>query len=175
MSGRSTYTEEDRAFVYVTLLANDGNVKRTARDTGIPEQTVRRWKAEFEENPPDQEAVSKQADEQVADMERVEKLALSELERKIRAGEAKVSELITVVGVLNDKKTRAKGAATSRTEHRVALPSREEIAELLGGAVATAIQAAEQRQEEIVDAQLAGSSKALPQLPAATIIDESFD
>lgn len=168
MSGRSKFTDEDRAYVYVTLASNDGNVKRTSRETGVPEQTVRRWKAEFEENPPPMDVVEKQLDESVADMERVEKLALRELERKIRAQELKGSELITVIGVLNDKRTRAQGLATSRTEHRVALPSREEIAELLGGAVASAISAAEQRQEEIVDAEIVEPKELLP---APVIID----
>lgn len=169
MAGRSKFTEEDRAFVYVTLASNDGNVKRTSRETGIPEQTVRRWKSEFAEQPPEVHAVEAAVGMQVDDMARVEQLALKELERKIRAQELKGSELITVVGVLNDKKTRAQGLATSRTEHRVALPSREEIAELLGGAVASAIQAAEQRQEDIVDAEIVEQKV----LPAQSFIDHA--
>jgi hypothetical protein len=35
-----------RALVKECLLRNGGNVKRTVRETGIPESTVRRWKAE---------------------------------------------------------------------------------------------------------------------------------
>lgn len=46
------YSREDRARVYTTLLSNEGNVKRTARDTGVNATTVRRWKREFATNPP---------------------------------------------------------------------------------------------------------------------------
>lgn len=47
-----SHSVHDRSTVYTTLLANEGNVKRTARDTGVNESTVRRWKREFETNPP---------------------------------------------------------------------------------------------------------------------------
>ena len=42
MAGRAKYTEEDRAKVFVLLRTNDGNVKRTSREAGVPENTVRR-------------------------------------------------------------------------------------------------------------------------------------
>jgi transposase-like protein len=36
---------EERAAVYAWLMETGGNVKRTARETGVPETTIRRWRA----------------------------------------------------------------------------------------------------------------------------------
>ena len=51
----ASHSNADRSLVYTTLLSNDGNVKRTARETGINETTVRRWKKEFLTTPPAQD------------------------------------------------------------------------------------------------------------------------
>lgn len=160
MAGRSAYTDADRAKVYVVLQAHNWMVKRAARESGFSESTVRRWKAEFQAgNVPDQDSIDAQVDEFVSDAEVVRAEALAILRDKLP--EAKPSELITVVGVLDDKIVRAKGLATSRNEHVLQLPSREEMAELLGGAVEGAIAAAQRRQAEIVDADVV-ERKALP-------------
>jgi hypothetical protein len=39
-------TSTQRQAVIEALIANDGNVKRTVRETGVPETTVRRWRDE---------------------------------------------------------------------------------------------------------------------------------
>jgi hypothetical protein len=39
--------EQERELIRTTLLATDGNVRRTARETGIPESTVRLWRNAF--------------------------------------------------------------------------------------------------------------------------------
>lgn len=41
----------ERAAVHAALVRTGNNVKRTARETGVPASTVRRWKEEFEANP----------------------------------------------------------------------------------------------------------------------------
>jgi hypothetical protein len=40
------YSKGERACVFLSLAANRGNVKRTARETGVPESTVRLWRNE---------------------------------------------------------------------------------------------------------------------------------
>lgn len=152
MAGRSTYTEADRAKVFTVLAANDGNIKRTARETNVPENTVRRWKKEFISNPPDTEQVTVAVDEFLETAEVVRGFALEMLLVKIPI--AKPSELITIVGVLDDKITRAKGLATQRTEHVLTLPTAEELRNVLGPAIQQAIIAAETRQDEIVEAEI---------------------
>jgi len=162
VAGRTAYTEQDKARVYVVLTANKGNIKRTVRDTGIPESTVRNWKREFEKNPPSQEAIDNEvtSGDYVSDLERVRNKALATLETKIPTMNG--SQLGVVFGILEDKLTRARGLATDRTEHVHKLPSVEELA-LAGQMLARgAIEAARQRQAEIVEAEV----RQQPALPA---------
>lgn len=154
MSGRATYTEQDKARVYVALTANDGNVKRTARETGVPENTVRRWKKEFETSPPAQEAVEVElmSGDYVGQLETVRNEALAALRKKIPSMSGQ--QLAVAYGILEDKLTRAKGLATTRTEHVHHLPSAEEIA-LAGQMLAQgALEAAKTRQRELQEAEL---------------------
>lgn len=48
---RPRHSEDVKARVYAALLVNGGNVKRTARETGINATTVRRWKRSFTSDP----------------------------------------------------------------------------------------------------------------------------
>lgn len=162
MAGRAKYTQADKARVYVVLTANGSNVKRTARETGYPENTVRRWREEFKTNPPNTDLVVQTADNLLKEMDEVRRLALTEMRRKITSGEAKLQELNAVFGTLTDKALAIQGLATSRTEHVFQLPTPEELGELLGGAVQTAIRRAGERQEEIIDADVVEVRRALP-------------
>lgn len=153
MAGRATYTEEDKARVFVALTANGGNIKRTSRETETPENTVRRWKHQWEaEGPPPEEVVASAVTNFATDAERVRNKALLEIERKLP--EAKVGELNAVVGTLTDKINLIMGLATSRQEHVMALPSPDELRAILGPAVQAAIGRAASRQDDIVDAEL---------------------
>lgn len=162
MSGRATYTEQDKARVYVALTANDGNVKRSARETGVPENTVRRWKKEFETKPPSSEAVETEvtSGDYVGQLTQVRNEALTELRKKIPTMSGQ--QLAVAFGILEDKLTRARGLATERTEHVHRLPSPEEIA-LAGQMLAQgALEAAKIRQREIAEAELREQPAALP-------------
>lgn len=44
MARRRSYSDNDKATVLASLDANGGNLKRTARETGIPVSTVRSWR-----------------------------------------------------------------------------------------------------------------------------------
>lgn len=155
MAGKSPYSDKDRATVYTVLLANEGNVKRTARDTGVNETTVRRWKREFADNPPPVEAVEAAVNDFVTDAKRVRNLALLEIERQINAGTFKGAALVTVVGVLDDKVTRVEGPVhKSQVDHIHHLPSADEARALLGGLLTGAIDSGRVRQAELIDADL---------------------
>lgn len=135
----------------MVLVANEGNVKRTARETGIPEATVRRFWKMWKENPPtfEEGEMDTALGDFVENAHRVRFLAIEQLEKKVRSGDASVRDLTVLVGVLDDKLTRAQGIATSRVEHVHALPSGEEIREALGHVVAGMIEAASSREGEI--------------------------
>ncbi len=153
MAGRAKYTDADKARVYVALQANEGNVKRTAREIGLPENTVRRWRDDWARNgAPPTEEVAQALGDFIGEAVLVRDFAITTLKKKIP--DAKPSELITIIGVLDDKITRARGLATNRTEHVHTLPAAEEIRELMAGFVRGALQAAELRQGEIVDAEI---------------------
>lgn len=169
MAGRGTkFTEADRARVFVSLTANDGLVKRTARDTGIPETTVRRWKTDWEKNgPPDTSELAEAIDTFVEEADTVKLEALREIRKRIPESKTTVSALIAVVGVLDDKTARVKGIGqSSKVEHKLVLPSAQEARELMQGFLEAGAEAARRRDEEIVDAEFVEQA---PQgaLPAA--------
>jgi transposase-like protein len=152
MAGRAKYTDQDKASVFVVLTANDGNVKRTSRETGVPENTVRRWRDEWKkEGPPETDVVEEAVGDFVGDAERVRNKALLAIEKKIP--DAKVSELNNTVGILTDKIDRARGLVDRRVvEHQ--LPSPDDIRAALGTFAAEMQRMAQQREAEIVDAEI---------------------
>jgi transposase-like protein len=152
MAGRATYTEADKAQVFVVLRANDGNVKRTARDTGVPENTVRRWRNEFIENPPSTEAVTVATGNFVDDASRIRNLALLRIETLIPETKD-IGKLNVTVGILTDKIDRANGVGQV-VSHEHHLPKADEIREVMAGFVAMGQELARQREEEIVDAEV---------------------
>jgi transposase-like protein len=173
VAGKSQYSDSDKARVYTTLLANEGNVKRTARETAVPEATVRRWKNEFEENPPTPEAVAEAVEDFLNDAKRVRNKALLEIERQIDAQMFKGAALVTVVGVLDDKITRVEGVVSKHqvdVQHH--LPSAEEARELMGSLLQGALAAGRERQTELVESGLqeqAEDAEWRPALPAAPV------
>jgi transposase-like protein len=152
MAGRSTYTEADKAKVFAVLRANDGNVKRTARETGVPENTVRRWRNEFVETPPSEEAIEAAVGEFVEEASTVRNLALARIKELI-PGSTKIGELNVTVGILTDKIDRANGVGQV-VSHEHHLPPADEIREVMQGFVAMGQELARQREAEIVDAEV---------------------
>lgn len=165
MAGKSSYSAQDKARVHVELLANDGNVKRVARHTGLPESTVRRWKQEFETNPPPAEAVEAASSEWLEVAKPLQVKILKEIDRQIDAKEMKGAALVTSFGVINDKVARVEGPISkTQVDHVHYLPSADEARALLGGLLTGAIESGRVRQAELVDAELTeeGVFKALP-------------
>ena len=148
------------------LAANDGNVKRTAKELHIPPSTVRKWRDDWDKgiNIPSVDEIQASSGEFVDEATRVRNLALVELERKIP--EASAATLANVIGTLDDRIARAKGVADKVTEHKITLPSRDEIVEALAGLQQQAIDAAVMREQEIVEAEVV-ELRALPKKTAS--------
>jgi len=163
MAGRQQYTNEAKAAAFAQLEMNEGNVKRTARDLGLPISTLRRWRDEWEkgESLPAAEDLIQATGDFLQDAERVRNLALQKMEAKLLNGEGTVAQIATVMGILDDKIARAKGLADRVTEHKITLPSRDDIVAALSGLQQAAIEAAAERDEVIVEAELV-EAKALP-------------
>lgn len=149
------YTDEQRASVYFALQVNNDNIARTSRNTGVPEATVRDWRATWERDgvPPEILNISEAvASDFVEAAEEVRDLALDTLRQQIVRGEVKAAQLIATVGVLEDKIRLGKGLATSRSEtvHAVdpAAIRKELEAYVLG-----ALEAEAEREQDIIDAE----------------------
>lgn len=148
MAGRSKYSEADKARVYVTLRAEDGNVGRTAKAASIPENTVRRWRDEWKLNgPPDTSEVMAATSGFLADAEATRDEALRVLRTKL--GVASPQQLATIVGILDDKVARARGISEPSDRRQQELPSAEEIGRAIGGFMQVAIESARQRADTI--------------------------
>ena len=155
MAGKSQYTDDNRNTVFIALAANDGNVKRTSRETGFPESTVRRWKKEFEAHPPDPEAIKATVESgaYVETLRSARDEALAHLRKKIP--EASARDLGTIYGILEDKLTRIEGLNRDNEHHHFHhLPPAAEVAELLTGLSANAITDSRRREAELTDTNL---------------------
>ena len=155
---KSNWSSEDKAAAYVVWLANDKNIRRTARETGVAHTTLRYWVADWKESgPPDDvaEHVQSQAEGFVEHASRIRLSAMEKLEELIPQAEVKqMGTLGTIAGIMDDKIRLAQGLATKRTETTYVLPSREEMRGLMSGFVDGLVNAAEDRASEIVDSEV---------------------
>lgn len=166
MAGRARYTEDQKKEVFLALTFNEGNVKKTARETGIPEQTVRNWKKEWTGG-----AAKPVSDEQLDEIRAawVEK-AIDVRAKLLLSIEADVDEnalsprdKLTAFGILDDKIARAQGLDRARSgEVHIHLPSPDELRQGLASLVVGAIQGVQQRTEDIIDAEIVEQPRALP-------------
>lgn len=166
---RRTYTPEDQARVAVILQANDGNVKRTARETGVPAMTVRDWKVKWQaEGYPDpiEEVLPAIAGEIAERMDYARGLAVDTVIEKLRDGKVSAKDAAWIAQVFTDKINLIKGLATSRTEQvQIAPVDTKALAAELVAYATEAVEAAQGRDEEIEDAEW--SEQAVPALAAA--------
>ena len=164
MAGRASYDDATKAEAYVVLAANEGNIKRTSRDTGVPVSTLRRWRDEWtkKESLPSPEQLDTAVGDFANKAETIRWKALVELERQLTI--ANPADLIKIVGILDDKVTRAHGLADRTVEHRHVLPSAEELHQLVSGFAEATRQAALERADDIIDAEVVEQAD-LPALP----------
>ncbi len=154
MASRRTYTDRDRAIVFAELSVNDGNIKRTARNSGYDESFVRRCKVQWErEGVPESvvEAAAPIVSEFMTDAIRIRGKLLQKLEEALDRGDrATIPQYTTGIGVLSDK-IRAYEAISEvqRVEHSFQLPPPDELRELFSGVLADVLQAARTRTAEI--------------------------
>lgn len=167
MAGRSKYSDSDRAKVLTALQLNDGNVKRTARETGMSTTTVRAWKSGWDtEGIPEAvaEAQVETLDEFVNDATEVRNLLLARM-RDLAPESKNLREVATALGILDDKIVRAKGQPTQRTEHvQGLLPSPDEFRAALGGWMVGILDAQNTRDRDFIEAEAVEvePAKALP-------------
>lgn len=163
---RRVYTDMDRARAAVMLQANDGNVKRTARELGLPVMTVSDWKQLWErEGYP--ENIAEVLPAAIEDLTGQMKSVVIEAVRIVREKlpQASAKDAAWIAGVFTDKLRLIEGQATHRTEtvHTVQLDPIE-LAKQLEAYVADAVDAANVRHGAIEDAEWEQVGR--PALPA---------
>ena len=158
MQRKSRYTASDRARVYAELTSNDGNIKRTARNLGIPVSTVRDWKITWEQQgvePEVAEAIPAVVTDFVEDATRIRDKFLIRLEQKSDKDQLNGRELLVGVGVLTDKIRAYKGLdAVREHRHTVEIPAFNELQSKLDGALTELVQIGLERQKvihEVID------------------------
>jgi len=160
------FSDEDKARVHVALTVHEGNVSRTARDTGIAESTVRDWKKTWErDGVPEEIAVqaAAEADDFIRDASRIRNAALTRAEALI-PGSTKIAELTTLAGVLDDKIYRARAIHKPDEEAPKQIDPRA-AGELLASFVGEAMRQSEERQRSVTGAE---NTPEQPGLPAST-------
>lgn len=161
MALKRHYSDEDKANVLNLLEVNEGNVKRTARDTGVAEQTIRDWKKSWTGKgvPASVQAALPAVQGEFGDnAERVRNLMLDQLEAAVLNNELKGRDLIVGIGVLTDKLRLSRGESTSRTETIAAPPTADAIGKALHDYLGRTVASGEERDVEIEDAEWSESS-----------------
>ena len=122
------YTSDDKAAALAALEANDGNLRRTARETGIGDATLRRWRAETDARKDAAvDARMPQARATLADrLRHFVDTALGVAPDKLH--DANLRDVMTGVGIAIDKLQLLEGKPTSIDEVRDALSDDERAA-----------------------------------------------
>jgi transposase-like protein len=103
------HPDDRREEVLALLQANGGNVARTAREAGLPEQTIRNWRG----LPPTEKGAQKRGS-LAEKLEEIVWTAAGILPEKLKT--AKASEVATAMGIAVDKMQLLRGEATHITE-----------------------------------------------------------
>lgn len=136
MSEKRQYAEEEIAHALALLRANGGNVQRTARQLGMPRETLNQWAGRPGVNPRGKKVTEEQVEGAVEKMApRLDLLANRILDKAIegienvevtKAGELR--DLLVSLGVNIEKASFVRGGPTSRSEQvKVSLVDPEEL------------------------------------------------
>jgi hypothetical protein len=106
------YTKREKV---TTVLAAEMTSNLSAeRATGIPNQTISRWR----DDPELRSYVDKTRDVMAEEMSGLAALAVQAIQKALRAGEFQPRDLVILLGVAVEKSLLLSGDATSRTETR---------------------------------------------------------
>lgn len=122
MSIRRKYTDRDKALAYTALMANNGVIKKTARELAIPVPTLRSWVRDWEKNG----AIEVPEDIELHTLEAVQKTYVDELIevrdmtirrlKEVVPRSTNLNHLTHTLGTVTDKVRLLNGESTNRTE-----------------------------------------------------------
>lgn len=116
---RKKYSVEDRARVLAVLQANNNNMLRTSRDTGIPRKTIIDWKAGRNKDTPQVlELVPAAAQDLASKLDKIAEILSDHITDPDKLAKANVQQIATSFAIVVDKRNLLRGQPTSISEHR---------------------------------------------------------
>lgn len=112
MATRKTYSEDDKSTTLAFLEANRGNVRATARQTGISRNTIQYWASGGGVNAQVAETSAIKKGDLAALWEAEAEAALAMAKQIRGSGDTTYRDLITAAGIATDKVTRLRGAVS---------------------------------------------------------------
>lgn len=110
---RRQYSDKDKATALTVLDANGGSLRKTAREIGIPPTTLKEWK-DGRVNPHVAELRTVKKGELAERFDDATDMMLDVLHEKLK--DATLQQVVTSIGILQDKSQLLKGRPTDRTE-----------------------------------------------------------
>lgn len=150
--GKTKYSDEEKAQVYGALAVFKGNVKATATNLGLPQQTVRDWKKSWERDGIPEVILDKSKpilDEFYDRAVRIRDILLDTLEKRIEIDDITTKDVITSIGIFTDKIRLIEGLPTARQETVSSGVDPEELGRALARIAKGAIEVARERQFEL--------------------------
>lgn len=157
---RRNWTHEDKVRILARLEIHNGNIKRTARENGMPPSTLRKWRDEELENPNPvtQEILNKTVDMFKAETEDIIHLTLSLAKKGLiqRQSDDKditlreVKDLLTSMAITYDKLNLHEGKPTARVESSNQINT-EEIKEVFLESFSEAIQQSQDISKDVLE------------------------
>ena len=114
MSTKRRYSDEDKATALTVLAANNGDLRKTSRDTGVPFSTLRKWANNQGVN---QSVITKgitKKKELSAELEDLAYKIVGVMPDKLDS--ASLQQLATSLGITIDKMQLLQGKPTERNE-----------------------------------------------------------
>lgn len=113
---KQSYNDQEKATALLFLETNDGNIVRTSKQTGVPQQTLRQWRDGLHVNTAIAEIKEIKREEMHLRMEETMHLLIDAIPGKIE--DAKLSEVSLALAQITDKRQLLTGNATSINETR---------------------------------------------------------
>ncbi|HYD00890.1 MAG TPA: hypothetical protein VEB22_06650 [Phycisphaerales bacterium] len=112
-AGKRQYSDSDKATALAALDANGGNVRRTARETGIPEKTIADWR-DGRGVVPEVAEIREEKKEALGDVfERVSRLYLERALSEDAVSETKGKDAVIAAATAADKMQLLRGRPTA--------------------------------------------------------------
>lgn len=156
---RRQYTTLDKAKAYWQLQSNNNNLKRTAREMGIPVPTLRAWRKKWdagEDIPPVLPVESNPYDLENFDhkgaLKDLRKQAILRIQEQLLHATS-LDHLTKLLATVNRdiERLETKPAPGGSVNINVRLPSAEETAKLLSGLVTNTLADVDKRDGEIIE------------------------